>query len=157
MAKYKLLSDELSRMAKVFVQFKEAQELVESLASMEQGVDELAKHKQELLKEVEALTKEAGFAKDNIQSMQKEAAEEAAKALTALEERKTMVLMQVNDMIQEAKQKAASLEEKAKLKVKALEEKEQLIQSQIVEASTMLAEKEDQLAQIESVLAKFKG
>lgn len=157
MAKYKLLSDELSRMAKVFVQFKEAQEWVESLASMEQGVDELAKHKQELLKEVEALTKEAGFAKDNIQSMQKEAAEEAAKALTALEERKAMVLMQVNDMIQEAKQKAASLEEKAKLKVKALEEKEQLIQSQIVEASTVLAEKEDQLAQIESVLAKFKG
>ncbi len=157
MAKYKLLSDELSRMAKVFVQFKEAQELVDSLASLEQGVEELAKQKQKLLQEVSSLEFETLTSKENMEVMQKEAAEEAAKALTALEERKAMVLVQVNDMIQEAKQKASSLEEKAKLKVKALEEKEQLIQSQIVEASTMLAEKEDQLAQIESVLAKFKG
>lgn len=157
MAKYKLLSDELSRMAKVFVQFKEAQELVDSLASLEQGVEELAKRKQELLQEVSSLTFEAVTSKENIQYMQTEAAEEAAKALTALEERKAMVLIQVNDMIQEAKQKASALEEKAKLKVKVLEEKEQLIQSQLVEAATMLAEKEDQLAQIESVLAKFKG
>ena len=157
MAKYKLLSDELSRMAKVFKQFQEAQEIVDSLASAEQGLVELEKQKQSLAAEVEGLKKEKILAKEAVESLQEEAAKEAMEALKVLEEKKAQIITQSNAILEEAKVKAADLVGKAESKVKTMEAKEKMVEAQVAATVQVLAEKEDQLAQIESVLAKFKG
>lgn len=153
---YKLLADELSRMGKVFNQYKEAQEIVDGLASAEQSLSEIKEQKVELLKDIEYLKKEKTFSKEAIDQMQEAAAEEAAKALAYLEERKAATVSQINSMVEEAKVKATDMIEKAKAKVKALEEKEKMVEKQVEVTLQVLAEKEDQVAQIESVLAKFK-
>lgn len=157
MAKYKLLSDELSRMAKVFVQFKEAQELVDSLASLEQGVEELSAKKASLSLEVEALKRDASTVKSMIEVMQEEAAEEATKAMSILEEKQASTLTLVNSMLADAKAEAEKIITKAQEKVRTLEIKEFNLEQKVKETESILYEKEDALEQVQTQINKLRG
>lgn len=156
MAKFKLLSDELNRMAKVFQQFKEAQEIVDGLASQEQAIVEQKTVKQKLQEDIEQLKKEFLLAKENITALESEAAANAASALSALEKQREDAVNFVNALLVDAKQKAKDIEDKASIRVKNMEDREKMVEAQVQATIAVLNEKEDQLAQIESVLAKFK-